>query len=128
MEIIIDKQNGCVPLSKWFKETSHIEEREEYDDLERYLHTEVDDGIELGLTDEEVREISNATSPVKIVVEEWRFFNRGDDWVLIFPWQRIRLGEEMTLSMHQMKNYVSTRENPKRIANDEVSLVDKNEA
>ena len=118
-------ENDHVPLSKWFKETSHIKERKEYDDLERYLHTEVDKGIKLGLTDEEAREISNATSPVELVMKKERFFNRGDNWVLIPPWQRVHLGGKMTLSTYQMKNFVSTRDNPKMIADDEVSLIPK---
>lgn len=97
----------------------------EYDDLERYLHTRVDNGIALGLTEKEVEEVNNATRPVSIVVTRERFFNRGDNWVLIPPWQRVPIGEKMTLSMWQMKNYVSTFDNPKRISHDEVSLVDK---
>ena len=94
------------------------------DDLERYLHTEVDNGIALGLTEKEVEEINNATSPVSIVVMRERFYNRGDDWVLIPPHQRVPIGEKMTLSMWQMKNYVSTSDNPKEISNYEVSLVE----
>ena len=96
-----------------------------YDDLERYLHINVDDGIALGLTEKEVNKINNATSPVSIVVTRERFYNRGDDWVLIPPHQRVPIGEEMKLSLYQMRNWVSTSTNPKIIANDEVTLVDK---
>ena len=103
-----------------------LQEETVYDDLERYLHTEVDNGIALGLTKEEVEEINDATSPVSIMITRERFYNRGDDWVLIPPWQRVHIGEEMTLSMWQMKNWVSTSDNPKEVGYDEVSLVDRN--
>ena len=56
--------------------------------LDSYLFSEVGNGMPLRLTKEEGEEMSHATKPVKIRVNQWRFFDIEDDWIFITPWQR----------------------------------------
>ena len=42
--------------------------------LDSYLFSEVGNGMPLRITKEEAEEMSNATKPVRIRINQWRFF------------------------------------------------------